>query len=107
MLKKPFYLKSNMLNTLMVCVLLRNKIRHVTDIAFDAGDIDKSGTLDAEEVQAFMEKVADNMNVCPPTLHDVFSILHVIDENSDGTIDKDEFLQIIMHGFGNILVLEE
>lgn len=39
-----------MLNSLMVCVLLKNKIRHVTDIAFDAGDVDKSGALDAEEV---------------------------------------------------------
>ena len=81
-----------MLNYLMVCMLLRDKIRCLTDIAFAAGDTDKSGELDAVEVQALMAKVARQMKVCPPTLEDVYSILAILDDNSDNTVDKDEFL---------------
>ena len=106
-LKKPFMLKSNMLNSLMVCMLLRDKIRCITDIAFEAGDADNSGELDAEEMQILMQKVAIRMGVCPPTLADVYKILAILDDNSDNTVDKDEFLTLIMHGVGNILVLEE
>lgn len=88
-------------------MLVKDKVKHVTNLAFESGDQDKSGVFEAGEVQNLMEKVAMGLGVNAPNLEDVQQILQVLDENSDGTIDKEEFLALIMHGFGNIMVLEE
>ena len=76
-----------MLQKLMVCMLLREKMKNITDIAFDSEDHDNSGSLDLDEMQAILEKVANNIGVSAPNKSDVSQILSVLDENNDGSVD--------------------
>ena len=54
-----------------------------------------------------MEDVAKGMGVNAPTSADVESILRSLDDDSDGRVDKREFLDLIMLVLGNVLEDEE
>ena len=82
-------------------------MRHVTDKGFESEDTNLSGYLEAAEMTLLLDKVAQSMNVGAPSNDEVMEILGAPDEDNDGTLSKDEFLNLIMHGFSNILVLEE
>ena len=57
-------------------------------MAFDAVDHDGSGEIDADELAEMMNEVAIEMGVNTVTPADVKLIMEVLDENSDGIIDK-------------------
>ena len=67
----------------------------MSDLAFEAVDADGSGTLDSEELGIIMKEVAQEMKVNPPTENDIDFMLKELDDNSDGTVDKSEFLKLI------------
>ncbi len=54
-----------------------------------------------------MSEVAINMGVTPPSEQDLDCILKELDDNNDGTISKDEFLNLIMLVLGKMLESEE
>ena len=88
-------------------MLLKKRLQVITDIAFDSEDFDCSGNLDIEELQSVLAKIAGQMGVSVPTNADVNEILKVLDRDYDGEVNKDEFLALVLHGIGNVLVLEE
>ena len=47
------------------------------------------------------------MGVTPPTEADLEAILSQLDEDFDGKVDKDEFLQLVMLVIGKMLESEE
>lgn len=75
---------------------VKDNLKVVSDLAFDAVDDDGSGQLDQEEIGMIMKTVAQNMGVTPPTQADLAAILVELDEDFDGLVSKDEFLQLIM-----------
>ena len=54
-----------------------------------------------------MKDVAQGMGVDAPTKDDVTSILASLDDDSDGRVDKEEFVELIMLVLGNVLEDEE
>ena len=76
-------------------------------MAFDIVDEDNSGYLDASELAGMMADVAKGMGVNSPTEEDIQSILKNLDDDSDGKVDKREFLDLIMLVLGNVLEDED
>ena len=86
---------------------IKDKIRTVSDLAFEAVDTDGSNSLDKNELAAVMKEVAQEMKVTPPTDADILSVLLELDDDFDGTVSKDEFLQLIILVLGKMLESEE
>ena len=86
---------------------IQDKIRTVADLAFDAVDTDKSNSLEKEELQAVMKEVANEMQVTAPSEADIISILNELDDDFDGSVSKEEFLQLIILVLGKMLESEE
>ena len=53
-----------------------------------------------------MKEVAQEMRVNPPTENDIDFMLKELDENSDGQVSKEEFLQLIVLVLGKMLESE-
>eukprot|EP00356_Strombidium_inclinatum_P012856 CAMPEP_0170496328 /NCGR_PEP_ID=MMETSP0208-20121228/21039_1 /TAXON_ID=197538 /ORGANISM="Strombidium inclinatum, Strain S3" /LENGTH=102 /DNA_ID=CAMNT_0010772843 /DNA_START=475 /DNA_END=780 /DNA_ORIENTATION=- len=86
---------------------LKEHIKVVSDLAFDAVDDDGSGGLDQGEIAEIMKEVAVKMDLTPPTEDDLSAILAELDEDYDGVVDKGEFLNLIMLVIGKMLESEE
>ena len=54
-----------------------------------------------------MKEVSEKMGVQPPTEDDLEAVLATFDENFDGQVDKEEFLNLFMLVIGKMLELEE
>lgn len=85
-----------MLRTLEIILAQQDKIKIVSDLAFDAVDVDDSGVLEKNELTDVMRSVAYEMKVKPPTDGDIDAVLKELDENDDGEVSKDEFLALIV-----------
>ena len=96
-----------MLQNLLVCMHLKDSIKAVSDLAFDAIDDDGSGGLDKSEIAKIMEEVSKNMGVTAPTDEDLDAFLRELDDDFDGNIDKGEFLNLVMLVIGKMLETEE
>tara|TARA_B110000285_G_C14752812_1_gene435978 strand:+ start:261 stop:518 length:258 start_codon:yes stop_codon:yes gene_type:complete len=81
----------------------------ISDMAFDAVDHDGSGEIEAPELAEMMSEVAVEMGLGVNTVTegDVIAIMNVLDENSDGIIDKSEFLNYLMLTFECVLGEED
>ena len=87
-----------------MCMHLKEYIKNFSDHAFDLVDTDESGYLDAEEITSMIEGVAKGMGVSsPPTTEDVTNILGCLDEDGDGRVDREEFVDLIMIVFKQLL----
>ena len=75
---------------------IQDKLRTVTDLAFQAVDADGSNDLDQEELMNVMKEVAQEMKVTPPTKDDITAVLQQLDEDSDYHVSKEEFLNLII-----------
>ena len=96
-----------MLQNLLVCMHLKESIKAVSDLAFDAIDDDGSGGLDQDEISKIMQEVSKKMGVTAPTEEDLSAFLRELDEDFDGVVDKGEFLQLVMLVIGKMLETEE
>ena len=104
---QPPYRKSNMQESLLICMHLKDQMKVITDMAFDTVDDDNSGGLDAEELNIIMDKVASSMGVTAPSEDDLKAILSVLDDNFDGQVDREEFCNLVMLVIGKMLETEE
>lgn len=71
------------------------KFNDVAKVAFDSVDTDKSGQIDANELEKVMVQIANDMGAEPPTKEDVLEVLEHLDEDRSGKIDFDEFKVLI------------
>ena len=74
---------------------MKDKIHLVSDMAFDAVDLDNSGELDKDELGKVLRDVAKSMKINPPTENDVAAVLGELDTDGDGSVSKDEFRGLI------------
>lgn len=71
------------------------KFKEVAKVAFDSVDTDKSGQIDAEELEKIMNQIATDMGAEPPTKEDVKEVLDHLDTDHSGQIDFKEFSVLI------------
>ena len=76
---------------LNIVMKFKEKIRKVSDLAFDAVDEDQSESLDQEEMSKIMRDVSVFMKITPPTENDIDFMLKELDDDNDGNVDKEEF----------------
>lgn len=72
-----------------------SKFNEVSKVAFDSVDTDKSGQIDASELEQVMIQMATDMGADPPTKEDVMQILDHLDEDKSGKVNFDEFKVLI------------
>jgi Ca2+-binding EF-hand superfamily protein len=73
----------------------QRKFNEVAKIAFDSVDTDKSGLIDANELEKIMVQIAVDMGADPPTKEDVVEVMEHLDEDKSGKIDFNEFKVLI------------
>ena len=76
-------------------------------MAFDAVDLDENGNLDKFELSQIMKEVANDMRVKAPTENDIEDILDELDEDGDHSVDKEEFVKLIVMVFEKMMDNEE
>jgi Ca2+-binding EF-hand superfamily protein len=67
------------------------KFNEVAKIAFDSVDSDKSGQIDAGELEKVMTQIATDLGADPPSKEDVLEVLGQLDTDNSGKISFDEF----------------
>ena len=98
---------TGLLQTIKYIQQQEEKIDIVSDLAFDAVDLDENGSLDQNEISQIMKEVADEMGVKAPTDSDILAILSELDEDQDDGVDKGEFKKLIKMVFDKMLENEE
>ena len=86
---------------------MKDSIRLVTDLAFEAADTDGNMNLDQTELSSLLKSVAREMQIVPPTDLDVQSVLLELDEDFDKCVSKDEFYNLVMLVLDKMLESEE
>ena len=71
------------------------KFQEVAKMAFDSVDTDKSGQIDASELEKIMSQIATDMGSDPPTKEDVMEVLKYLDDDQSGKISFNEFQKLI------------
>jgi len=71
------------------------KFTEVAKVAFDSVDTDKSGQIDAQELEKVMVQIATDMGADPPTKEDVMEVLEHLDSDKSGKISFEEFKVLI------------
>ena len=71
------------------------KFTEVAKVAFDSVDVDKSGTIDATELEKVMVQIASDMGAEPPSKEDLQEVLEHLDTDKSGKIDFNEFKILI------------
>ena len=95
--------QTGLLNTIQYILTQKAKIQIVSDLAFDAVDLDENGNLDSDELSLIMKEVAQEMRVKAPTENDIEDILEELDEDGDHSVDKEEFVKLIVMVFEKML----
>ena len=90
------YRRSTILDTLNCILEMRDKIKIIADMAFDAVDGDGNGSLDLTELGIVLRNVAGDMKLNPPTDNDIVAVLGELDQNNDNEVSKDEFEYLII-----------
>ncbi len=71
------------------------KFNEVAKVAFDSVDSDKSGQIDAQELEKVMSQIAGDMGADAPSKEDVMEVLEHLDSDKSGKISFDEFKVLI------------
>ena len=71
------------------------KFNDVAKVAFESVDSDKSGQIDADELEKVMVQIAIDMGAEPPSKDDVMEVMEHLDTDKSGKIDFDEFKTLI------------
>ena len=77
------YRKSTILDTLHSILDMRDKIKIISDMAFEAVDDNHSGDLDIDELSTVLRNVAKEMRLNPPGDNDIIAVLDELDQDKD------------------------
>jgi len=82
------------------------KFTEVARVAFDSVDTDKSGQIDALELEKVMVQIATDMGAELPTKEDVIEVLAHLDTDKSGKISFEEF-KVLIRDVLNAMLEEE
>lgn len=71
------------------------KFTELAKVAFDSVDTDKSGQIDAQELEKVMTQISAEMGSNAPTSEEVLEVLSQLDTDNSGKIDFLEFKELI------------
>lgn len=72
-----------------------NKFCDLVRLAFDSVDEDKSGSINAEELNKIMTQITTDIGVDPLSKEDVNKLLKHYDSDGNGDVDFDEYSVLI------------
>lgn len=72
----------------------------IAEKIFAEFDKDKSGTIDANEVKAMLQETYKGLNYTV-TEQDIQDTLKFMDSNKDGSISKQEYIDMVKKAFAN------
>ena len=75
---------------------MRDKIKIISDMAFEAVDDDHSENLDINELSIVLRNVAKEMSLNPPGDNDIIAVLDELDQDKDHQVSKDEFEYLVI-----------
>ncbi len=67
------------------------QFNEVARVAFDATDVDGTGHIDRNELEAAMKIISNDIGIPEPSKEDVDEIFKSLDTDNSGKIDFDEF----------------
>ena len=70
-------------------------LTEISKAAFNKFDADKSGEIDANELEAIMKDMSKDLKIDPPSKDEVKQFLDMLDTDKSGKIDLKEFTQFI------------
>ena len=70
-------------------------LNQIADRAFKNVDKDKNNSIDEIELEKIMAQISNDMGAEPPTKEDVKEVLDSLDTDRNGTINFDEFKELI------------
>jgi len=73
----------------------KEKFNEFAKKQFDFVDTDRSGLIDASQLEKSMVQIAIDIGADPPTKDDVLEVMEHLDGEKSGAIDFDEFKIII------------
>ena len=68
-------LRTEMHSNLLIGLNLDEKLKLMSDMAFDSMDLDGSGGLDINELKVIMDRVAEQLGITGPTEADLETML--------------------------------
>jgi len=71
------------------------KFNDLAKSAFDSVDTDRSGQIDAEELEKVMKMMANDMSYDPPSTDEILEVFNNLDTDNSGKIDFLEFKTLI------------
>ena len=85
-----------MMDTLIYIMEHKDKLKIISDLAFEAVDDDLSGQLDMDELATVLRDTANAMKISPPTENDILAVLDELDQDNDRQVSKDEFQFLVV-----------
>ena len=73
------YVRSSILDSLNNIFSMKDNIKLLAALAYDAVDKDMNGSLDLNELGEVLRKVADDLNLHIPTDNDIIAVLGELD----------------------------
>ena len=75
---------------------MKDKISIISNMAFDAIDVDESGQIDSEELGDVLRDVARQMGIPQPSENDLGAVLYELDQDGDNQVSREEFEFLII-----------
>ena len=79
------------MDQLVNCLAIEQEFNHVAKQAFDFVDLDKSGSIDFNELKNCMNVISANINAKPPTEEEVNLVMIRLDTDMSGKLEFEEF----------------
>jgi Ca2+-binding EF-hand superfamily protein len=80
------------MNSVVINILKNEKkFLQVTKTAFEIVDVDKSGSIDIDELGTVMRIISNDFGSDPPTKEEIAEVMECLDVDKSGTVEFDEF----------------
>ena len=77
------YVRSSILDSLFNIFSMKDSIKMVAALAYDAVDKDMNGSLDLQELAEVLRNTAKDLNLRSPTDNDIVAVLAELDTDND------------------------
>jgi Ca2+-binding EF-hand superfamily protein len=83
------------------------KFNELAHVGFTKTDTDKSGLIDAAELEAAMKEISTELGIPAPSKEDVSNVMTALDTDKSGKIDFNEFKVFVRKVFEAFISVAE